>query len=143
MNSLLVVGWRVVRHPLAHFRLEFVGRHAGMRGRDHRNKPMVSARKHSLEVGRQHRFEGLLVLPFRVLRCQGLDPIEGKGDLKRIGPFRPQRAVIVERGNALFWCDKILAARLRDPRYEIQDGFLRRAIVPRGQGVIGPDAVAL
>ena len=79
-------------HPLAHRCLEFVRRHAGMRGGNDRNERMVAARKHSFDVARQQGFEGLFVLPFRVSWCQDLEPIQGEGNLKRIG-LRPQCAV--------------------------------------------------
>jgi hypothetical protein len=52
-------------------------------------KCVVAARKHSFDVALDHGFEGVFVPPFRVLRHHGIDPIKGKGDLKRIRPFGP------------------------------------------------------
>ncbi len=104
---------------------------------------MVATGKNSLEVARQHRFEWLFVLPFRVLRCHGLDLIKGDKELKRIGSFGPQRAVIVKGGNALCRRDVVWTACCRDACDEVENRLLRRAIVPGGQGIIGRGLVAL
>jgi hypothetical protein len=112
-----------------------------MRRRDDVDQGGVTARRNSLEVAREHRFERLFALPFRISGCHCLDLIEGEEELKRKRTFRPQRPVVVEGGDALFRRDKVWTARLRDACNEVEDRFPRRTIVPRGQGVIGPVAL--
>ena len=51
----------------------------------------------ALEVALEQRGEGLLVLPFRVLRRERLDPVEGERKLEVHRLLGPQRAVVVER----------------------------------------------
>jgi hypothetical protein len=48
--------------------------------------------------------------------------------------LNPERTVLVERGDALRRRDKILARRLGRSANEVQDGLLRGAVVPRGEG---------
>ena len=82
----------------------------------------------------RNRLEWLFALPLRVLGRHCLHPIEGKGELNIVGLLGPQRAVIIKGGDALFRCDIVYAASLRDARDEVHDRLLRRAIVQEGKG---------
>ena len=66
--------------------------------------------------------------------------IEGKGELEIEGLLGPQRAVVVEGGDALFGRDKVRAARFGYAGDEIHDRSLRRAFAPGSQGIIRRDA---
>jgi hypothetical protein len=114
-----------------------------MHRRDNVDQRMLTVRKTSLEVARQHRFDRVYVLPFAVLRCHGLNLVESEEELKRKGSLRPQRAVIVEGGEAFFRRDIVWAAGLRDACDAVEDRLLGLAIGPRGQGIIYPGPVAL
>ena len=60
-----------------------------------------------------------------------------------VGLLRPQRAVIVERGDAFFRPNIVRAARFRGARHEIHDRCLGRPFVPGGQRIAGSDPGAL
>ena len=61
--------------------------------------------------------------------------VEGEEQLEVHRLLRPQRAVVVEGGDALGGGDEARPALLRHARDEVEDGLLRAALVPRGQGV--------
>ena len=83
----------------------------------------------------EHRLERLLGLPLRVLRRQRLDAVERERELEVDRLLGPQRAVVVEDGDALGDRHEVRAALRRHARDEIGDGFLRRAVVPGRQRV--------
>ena len=89
------------REPvLTHFR-ELLRRHARMRRGDDFGSARLSGSAEGRHIAFEHRLERLLVLPFRMLRRQRLDPIEGERELDVNGLLDPERAVIVERGDPL------------------------------------------
>jgi hypothetical protein len=70
-----------------------------------------------------------------MLRRHGLDPVEGEDDLEIVGLLGPQRAVIVEGGDALGHRHEIGSTGGRDPRHEVEDRLPDRAVVPRRQRI--------
>ena len=91
-------GWRA---DASHFRTS-ASNSSVVRGRDDLNQRALVAGQYALDVARQHRFEGLFVLPFRVSWCPCLDLVDSEGELDIVRLLRPQRAVVVECGNAFF-----------------------------------------
>src|SRR5262249_21380737 len=65
----------------------------------------------------------------------GLDAVDREGDLEIDRLLAPQRAVVVEGGDAFIDRDEIRAARRRHARDKIDDRRLRRAVVPGRQRV--------
>ena len=63
--------------------------------------PLLPLGRAPLHVPGEQRLERLLGLPFGMLRGHRLDLIEGEGELDVDGLLRPQRAVVVEDGDAL------------------------------------------
>jgi hypothetical protein len=70
-----------------------------------------------------------------MLRRQRLDAVNREGDLKIDRLLAPQRAVVVEGGDALFERNKISCALHRDSGDKIRDGFFRGPFVPGWQRV--------
>ena len=68
--------------------------------------------------------------PFRMLRRQRPDAVEDEERLEVHRLLGPEVAVVVERGNALGERDEVRRARLRDLGDELEDGPLRRTVVP-------------
>jgi hypothetical protein len=104
-------------------------------GRDQQlDQPLLPGRRQAFEVARQRGREGGLRLPLRVLRRQGLDPVDGEEELEIDGLLGPQRAVVVEGGDALGGGHEVRAALPGDPGDEVEDGLPGRPVVPAGQG---------
>jgi hypothetical protein len=114
---------------------EFLGGQAGMGGRQNLQKSGFAQRRQRLAIILEHGLERLLLFPFRVLGGQRLDPIDGKHDLDVHRLLGPQRAIVVEGGNALVGRYEIGAALGRDARDEIGDGLFHRAVIPGGEGI--------
>ena len=72
-----------------------------MRHRNQFDQPLFTGRGQRLQVAVQHRSEGLLGLPFRMHGRHRLHAVECKGKLDVHRLLDPQRAVIVEHGDAL------------------------------------------
>ncbi|MNZ87660.1 hypothetical protein D3C78_1065240 [compost metagenome] len=89
----------------------------------------------SLVVVLQHGLEGLLGFPFRVLGRHALDFLQGEQHLEVHRLLTPQRAVVVEHGDALSGLDVVPGAFGGHRLDKLDDAFLRGAIVPRGQGL--------
>ncbi len=114
---------------------ELVGRIAGMRGPDDLQQPLLAGRADCFHVAFEDSLERLLLLPLRMLRGHRPDPVKGEGNLEVDRLFRPERAVVVERGDAFCCRHKIRAAFARHASDEVDDGFLGGALVPRGHRV--------
>ncbi|MCY1373847.1 hypothetical protein D9M69_611450 [compost metagenome] len=83
-----------------------------------------------LHVALQNCLERLGVLPFRMGGSLGLHAVEREGELGIHRMFDPQRAVIVEDGDALRFRNevgRVLGGHLLDER---DDGRFRRGVVP-------------
>ena len=82
------------------------------------------------EISLQHGPKGLRLAPLRVLRRLRLYAVDGEGELEVDRLFSPQRAVIVEGGDALDRFDVIGAALARDALDEADNRRLRGTVVP-------------
>jgi hypothetical protein len=98
-------------------------------------KSLLAERRQRLAIVAEHGLERRLRPPVRVPRRQRLDPVDREHDLEIHRLLGPQRAVIIERGDARLDRDEVCAARRGHARHEIGDRFLHRAVVPGGQGV--------
>ena len=94
-----------------------------------------------LHVALEHGLERLLFLPLGVLRREGLDAVEGEGLRKIHRLLGPQRAVVVEGGDALGHRHKSRRAFPRHLFDEGDDGLLRCGVVPGWQGIGGEGRV--
>ena len=88
----------------------------------------VLAGEGSFDVAPKQRSEGFRVLPFGMLRRQCLDPVEGEQDLEIERLFRPERAVIVESGDALGWLDEVTGPPWRVTL--VTNSMIARLLVP-------------
>ena len=89
------------REPIGDDLLELVGGHAGVGRHDDFQQALLAGCGKRLHVALEHRLERLLVFPFRMLRRQRLDAVEREGELEIHRLLAPQRAVVVEHGDAL------------------------------------------
>ena len=88
-------------------------------------------------VAGQDGFERFDVLQFRFRRHNGRNAIQTKHQLAVDRVLNPQRAVLVEGGNALLWRDEIRRTNRGGFRHEFDDCLFGGAVVPRGQWVLG------
>ena len=117
--------------------LEFAGRHARVRDHDDFEHRLFAAGERALHVALEQRGEWLLRFPLRMLRRERLHAVEREEQLEIHRLLAPERAVVVERGDALVRRNEIGRAFFRHLLDEGDDGFLRRGVVPRGQRVLG------
>jgi len=78
----------------------------------------------------EHRLEWVARLPLRMLRRHFVDAVERE---KRLGIHRmldPQRAVLVERGDAVLRRHIVRVRPIGRCFDEIEDRLLRRAVIP-------------
>src|SRR6185436_4117010 len=74
-------------------------------------------------------------LPFRMLVGSGLHAVDGESELGVDRLLDPQRAVIVDGGDAFGRRHIVWPAVLGHRRDEVENGFLGRSVVPRWEGV--------
>ena len=122
-------------HPVLDHLLELVGGHAGVRGHHDFYHGAFASGQRRLDVALQHRRERLLRFPLGVLRRQRLHAVEREDELEVHRLLGPQRAVVVEGGDALARRHVILAAGFDDRCHEGDDARLGMARVPRWQRV--------
>ena len=82
---------------------ELVGGHAGVRRHDELDEALLAGRGERLHVAFEYRLERLRVFPLGMLRRQRLDAVEREGELDVHRLLGPERAVVVEDGDALGW----------------------------------------
>ena len=87
--------------PILDDLLELLGGHARVRGHDDFEQRVLAAGQRAFHIALEQRGERLLVLPLRMLRREGLDAVEGEEHLEIHRLLGPERAVVVERGDAL------------------------------------------
>jgi hypothetical protein len=88
-----------------------------------------------LQVACDHRFERLLGAPFWVLIRLPLHLVERESKLRVDRLLDPQRAVIVEGGDAILWLDIVGATLFRHPRHEIDDRLFGLTVIPGWQRI--------
>ena len=87
------------------------------------------------DVARESRLHHGIGGELGLVRSAALELVHDERHLKRHGRFRPERAVVIEDGDALDGWDEVGRAVLRHLRDELADGPLGRAVVPRGQRI--------
>ena len=127
------------RDPVLDDLLELHRGHARVRGHHEVQERAIAAGERGFQIAFEQRGERLLVLPLGMLRRERLHAIEREVELNGHRLLAPERAVVVEDGDALRNGHEIRRTRRRDLRDKVDDGFLRRTIVPRRQrvGVLG------
>ena len=97
---------------------------------------LFAAGQQRLHVALEQRRERLLVLPLGMLRRQRLHAVEREERAGSTSAARPRACRRCRRWRCARPAGtKSGAAFLRDLRDEVDDGLLRRAVVPRGQRV--------
>ena len=96
--------------------------------------PPASAAFH---IALEQRRKWFLCFPLGMLRRERLYAVEREDYLEIHRLLAPERAVVVERGDALGHRHEVRRAFLRHLFDEFDDGFLCRAVVPRRQRVGG------
>ena len=81
-----------------------------MRRHDQLSGALFAGGRKGLHVTAESSLEGLRRRPFRMLRRERLDAIEGEGELGVDRVFDPERPVIVERGNPRIGRNELRAA---------------------------------
>ena len=123
-------------HPIFHDLLELLSGHAGMCDHHDFKHRVFAARERALQVALEQRGKGLLVLPFRMLRSQHLHPVEREEELKIHRLLGPERAVVIERGDAGFGCDVFQTGLVRGRAHELDNRLLSGPVIPRRQGIL-------
>jgi hypothetical protein len=116
---------------------KLIGRHPAVRSCHERKQALLAGGCKRLHIAFEHGLERLFGLPFRMLRGHDLDPVEDECNLKVRRLFRPQRAIVVERSDALRRRHEVGAAFLGHVSDEIDDCASCGAFVPRRQNVVG------
>jgi hypothetical protein len=114
---------------------EFLRAYAGMGGGDDLRPVALSELRHRLVVAGEHRLERLLVLPLGVLRRERRQAVEREHRLGVERVLDPERAVVVEGGDAVGG-RHIVGAAFGGHRLDERDDRLPgRPVIPRGQRV--------
>ena len=121
--------------PVRRDLLELVAGHPRVGDHQELHQTLHPGLPQGLHVPLDSGLEGLLVLPFRVLAGQCLDPLQDEGELGVHRLFHPQGAVVVEDGDALSGRDKGWSTRVGHVRDEGGNGLLGRPVVPGRQGI--------
>ena len=122
-------------HPVRHDLLELGGRVAGMRGGEELQERVLAAGHHALHITGKDALEWLLGGPLGMLSCQGLYAVEREGKLEVHRLLGPQRAVVVEHGDACGWRHVVGASVRRHPRDEGREGLPGGPVVPGRKGL--------
>ena len=95
------------------------------------------------KIAGQHRPERFYGILFRLFQCQGPDAIEREHGLGVERLLHPERAVLVEHGDAILDRDEGLAGRVSRYTNEVQDRSLGRPLCPLCHEASGSSAVAV
>ncbi len=101
-----------------------------MRRRDDLQHALLAHRGDGLHVAGQHRLERLLGRPFGMLIGLLLHLVDGEDELIVQRLLDPQRAIIVEGGDALLGLHEVRPTLLGHLGNEVDDALLGRAVVP-------------
>jgi len=121
--------------PVADNFFKLIAGHACMGGHGHFNQGLFPACEGGFHVAFENGGERFLLLPLGMLRRKRLDAVEDEEGLEIHRLFRPQRAVVVEDGDAFGGRNQVgsLGGYFRD---EGDDRLLRRGVVPRRQRIL-------
>ena len=110
--------------------------HAHVRGHDEFDERVVTAGKRGFQIALEQRGERFLGFPFGMLRRERLHAVEREVELNGNRLLTPERAVVVERGDAFRDWHEVRGAGLGDLFDEGHDGLLGWPVVPgRQEGV--------
>ena len=107
-----------------------MGRH------DDLDQTMLARGEKRLHVVFEHSLEGLSRRPLRVIRSEGLDPVDGKEQLEVERLLGPQGAVVVEGGDALGLRHEVRICRIGDSGNEVEDRSLASPSFQEGSGSV-------
>jgi hypothetical protein len=119
-------GFRMFRggDPVGDRFAEFLDRHPGMCGGHQLKNRFLAAGERVLGVALEHGGERLGCFPLGMFRGHRFDPVEREEELEVHRLFGPERAVVVEDGDAFRDRHKIGRAFRRDARHERADRVL-------------------
>ena len=126
--------------PILDDLLELHRGHARVRGHEEFQDRVVTAGERGIQVALEQRGERFFRLPFGMLRRERLHAVEREVKLNGHRLLAPERAVVVEGGDAFRHRHEIRRAGFRDLLDKSDDGLLGRAVVPRGKRVGDPKA---
>ena len=92
-----------------------------MRGKHQFKKCLLAKTYQRLEVQFEQRLERLALLQGRIIAGELLDPIYEKKDLHLQRPLAPERAVVIEDGDAFCRWNEVWSILLRHARDEVND----------------------
>ena len=123
------------REPVGEDALELVGSHPGVRRHHQLGQSLHTRRPQRFLIVFEHRLKRLRGAPFRVLRCERLDTVQGEGELDVERLLGPERPIVVEDGDAR-WRRHVVWPLLSGHRLdEREDAPLRLTIVPRRERI--------
>ena len=130
-----LAGLRVFRRrdPLGGDLLELLGRHAGMARHDEFGEALLAGLGEGFHVVLEHGLERLSILPVGVLGGERLDAVDREEELEVDRLLGPERAVVVENGDAPRRRHELRSALLGDLLDEIDNGGLGFAVLPGRQ----------
>jgi hypothetical protein len=111
---------------------ELIGRHAGMRRCQELDDALLARGRKARHVAGERRLKGLTLFPLGMLRSLRLHTIDGEGELKVDLLLGPQRAIVVEGGDALGNGHEVAASGRTDAGDEVEDSLLGRCLIPGG-----------
>ena len=95
-----------------------------------------AAGERAFYIALEQRREWFLRFPLGMLRRERLHAVEREEELEIHRLLAPERAVVIERGDALFRRNEVRRAFLRHLFDERDDGFLRRGVIPGRQRIL-------
>ncbi len=106
---------------------------------DYLNEPLLTRHHERLHITFEHRLEWRRRLPFRMLGDKRFHSIDRKDVLDVHRLLGPERAVIVESGNAPLRWHEVSGSLFGHARNEIDEGCLRGPVAPRRKRIIRHD----
>ena len=133
-----LAGFRVLcgRNPILHDLFELHRGHARMRGHEEFQDHFVAACERSFQIALKQRCERFFRFPFGMQRCERLHAVECEIQLNGHRLLAPERAVVVERGDAFRHRHEVRRVRLGHFLDKGDDGLFGLAVVPRRKRVI-------
>lgn len=124
--------------PLVNDVLESWNRHSTVRNSNDLFEILDTKLQHRFTIVGENRLERLRLAPLRMLRRRCNDLVNGEGYLCVDRLLNPERAVVIKCREPIVGRNKIGRSFFCYPPNEVNDCFLRRGLVPRGQWIDGP-----
>ena len=129
------MGDEVFGEPVEHGHAEFLGRDPGVGGGHRLEQAFLAQRGKGCTIVGKDRAEWFSRAPFGMLPDHRLYAVEGEHHLEVHRLLGPQRAVVVEAGDALGHGHPVAASVGRRAADEVEDRLFHWPVVPRRQGV--------